>query len=201
MEMLHPEAAKKVFEKNLIKNGKVQIDEKAKAEFENIQFSLFSYLLYATIMLKANFALFFDGRKKFDLINLDDIQTDPLKGVVAIKDILDNQSVVIVNIRKIIADISNTHDYFSQKEGLGLKISETSIQLLKKQFEENNVAEVTIRADKGGRPVIYISRQMNFDEMDREIRKLTKKGTFRDIIIKSRNGRLKYFERTEVIKL
>jgi hypothetical protein len=201
MEMLHPAAAKKVIEKNLVKNGKVQIDEKAKAEFEKIQFSLFSYLLYATIMLKANFALFFDGRKKFDLINLDEIEADPLKGVIAIKDMLDNQSVVIVNIRKIIADISSTHEYFSKKAGLGLKISETSIQLLKKQFEENNVEEVTIRADKGGRPVIYLSQQMNFDDIDREIRKLTKKGTFRDIIIKSRDGRLKYFERTEVIKL
>ena len=68
-------------------------------------------------------------------------------------------------------------------------------------LRENNVEEVTIRTSKGGRPVVHLTREMNFDDMDREIRKLTKKGTFRDIIIKSRDGRLKYFERTEVIKL
>ena len=201
LEMLSPEFTQKVIENGLVKNGKIQIGATEKAAFENIQFSLFSYLLYATIMQKANYALFFDGRKNFDLIDLNEIEADPLKGVLAVKDLLNNQSVVIVNIRKIIADLSNTHEYFSKKTGLASKISETSIQLLKKQFEENNVEEVTIRANKDGRPTIYITRQMNFDEMRKKVRELTKKGTFRDVVIKSRDGRLKYFEQTEIVKL
>ena len=115
--------------------------------------------------------------------------------------LLNKPNSVLINISTIIKEISKTHDHFSNKPELAQKISESSIQLLKKQFEENNVEEVTIRTSKGGRPVIHLTREMNFDDMDREIRKLTKKGTFRDIIIKSRDGRLKYFERTEVIKL
>jgi len=115
--------------------------------------------------------------------------------------LLNKPNSVLINIRSIIMEISKTHEYFSSKPDLSQKISESSVQLLKKQFAENNVEEVTIRTSKDGRPVVHLSRPMNFDDLDREIRKLTKKGTFRDIIIKSRDGRLKYFERTEVIRL
>jgi len=190
-----------IVEKNLVKDGKVQVSPDLEKILENLQFSLFSLLLYSTIIQRANYVLVFDGEKNFDLLDVEKIQADPLMGFEDLIKLLNKPNSVLINIRSIIMEISKTHEYFSSKPDFSQKISESSVQLLKKQFAENNVEEVTIRTSKDGRPVVHLSRPMNFDDLDREIRKLTKKGTFRDIIIKSRDGRLKYFERTEVIRL
>ncbi len=199
--LIRSDFADLIVEKNLVKDGNVQVSGNLENFLESLQFSLFSLLLYSTILQRANYVLVFDGDKNFDLIDVEKIQADPLMGFEDMIKLLNKPNSVLINISAIIKEISKTHDHFSNKPDLAQKISESSIQLLKKQFEENNVEEVTIRTSKGGRPVVHLTREMNFDDMDREIRKLTKKGTFRDIIIKSRDGRLKYFERTEVIKL
>ncbi|MBM3161018.1 MAG: hypothetical protein FJZ66_06735 [Bacteroidetes bacterium] len=199
--LIRPDFADLIVEKNLVKDGKVQVSPDLEKILENLQFSLFSLLLYSTILQRANYVLVFDGQKNFDLLDVEKIQADPLMGFEDLIKLLNKPNSVLINIRSIIMEISKTHEYFSSKPELSQKISESSVELLKKQFAENNVEEVTIRTSKDGRPVVHLSRPMNFDDLDQEIRKLTKKGTFRDIIIKSRDGRLKYFERTEVIRL
>lgn len=103
--------------------------------------------------------------------------------------------------RKVVSDISQTHEYFSKKTEILHRISESSIEHLRKQFDENGVHEVTIRSNPKGRPTVYVTRQMNFSEMGKAIADLKKSGTFSDIVIKSRDGRIKHFEVTELIKL
>lgn len=98
-------------------------------------------------------------------------------------------------------ETTQTHEYFSKNTGFQGKLSSFSVDFLKKQFLENKIDEVTIRANKEGAPVIYVKRQMSFEEMEKQVRKLTKRGTFRDVLIKSRNGNLKCFELTEIIQL
>jgi hypothetical protein len=200
-EGINPEIVENIEKKGLLKNGNIVIAEKAKIEFEKIQFSLFSLLIYSTILQKANYVLHFNGKKNFGVIDLDQTVSDSLKGTHDIKILLETSSTVFVNITKLITETTRTHEYFSKNTSFQGKISSFSIDYLKKLFQDNDVEEVTIRANKEGNPVIYVKRQMSFDEMEKQIRKLSKRGTFRDVLIKSRNGNLKYFELTEIVQL
>jgi hypothetical protein len=198
---ISPEILENIEKKGLLKNGNIVISEKTKIEFEKIQFSLFSLLIYSTILQKANYVLHFDGKKNFGVIDLDQTVSDSLKGTHDIKILLETSSTVFVNITKLITETIRTHEYFSKNTSLHGKISSFSIDYLKKLFQDNDVEEVTIRANKEGNPVIHVKRQMSFDQMENQVRKLTKRGTFRDVLIKSRNGNLKYFELTEIVQL
>lgn len=83
-----------------MKNGNIVITEKAKVEFEKIQFSLFSLLIYSTILQKANYVLHFNGKKNFGVIDLDQTVSDSLKGTYDIKYLLETSSTVFFKYHK-----------------------------------------------------------------------------------------------------
>lgn len=183
------------------RKGAKNIELALRKLFEKLRISRFSLLIHAIILEKANYALCFDEKKTFQILDIDEIDVANKKDSFQLRDLLQQHTIVFLNIRRVVADVSNTHEYFSKKTEIIDRISESSIEHLRKQFEENGIHEVTIRSNDGGRPTVYITRKMNFSEMGKAIAELKKSGTFRDVIIKSRDGRIKYFELTELIKL
>ncbi len=66
---------------------------------------------------------------------------------------------------------------------------------------DNNVKEVTIRISENGVATASIKKDMDLAEMQKEIYDLRKKGNFKDVIIKTRDGNIQYFEQIELVKL
>ncbi len=183
------------------KKGEDYIEVGLRKLFEELRISPFTLLIHAIILEKTNYALYFDEKKIFQILDIDEIDATNKKDSFQLRDLLQQHTIVFLNIRKVVADLSQTHEYFSKKSIVHDKISECSIEHLRKQFEVNGIHEVTIRSNAGGRPTVYITRKMNFTEMGKAIADLKKSGTFCDVVIKSRDGRIKHFELTELIKL
>lgn len=183
------------------RKGDESVEAGLRKLFEELRISRFSLLIHAIILEKTNYALYFDEKKNFQILDIDEIDSASKNDSFRLRDLLLQHTIVFLNIRKVVAGVSQTHEYFSKKTEIKDRISESSIELLRKQFEENGVHEVTIRSNAGGRPTVYITRQMNFSEMGKAISDLKKSGTFSDVLIKSRDGRIKYFEIKELIKL
>lgn len=114
--------------------------------------------------------------------------------------LLNERSMVLVNLTKIIKEISQTHQLFEiEKDQLILRQSAEA--LIKRLFTDKHIVEVTIRMTNREEPLVYIKRQLTFKELNQKINDLQRKGVFRDMTIKSRDGKVQYFESIDIIKL
>jgi hypothetical protein len=188
-------------QKNLFQGDQLVITDNVIELFEELQFSLFSCLLYATMLSKKHYMLYIDSSGKIDLIDLDILIKDPLLGVMDFHKLLSNKSALFVNIRKIIADLSGTHEHFSKELNFGQIMSDSSVDFLKGLFKDGQVREVILRVNETGRPLAIIKRKMSMADLEKQVREVRKKGNYFDILIKTRDGDVKYFEHTEIIKL
>jgi len=200
-ESLDPETLKLAQQKNLIKGDEIVINDQMIKMMEQLQFSLFSCLLYATMLSKKHYMLYMDSHGKFDVLDLDTPLRDPIVGVMEIYKLLSQETVLFVNIRTIIADLSGTHEHFSQNLRLGQMMSDSSVEILKDQFRDGQVKEVTIRVNEEGRPLAIIRSKMDIKDLEKQVRRLRKQGNYCDLVVKTRDGHIKYFEHTEIIKL
>jgi len=96
---LHRSFADLIVEKNLVKDGQVQVSSGLEKILENLQFLLFSLLLYSTILQRANYVLVFDGEKNFELLDVEKIQADPLMWYEDLIKLLNKPNSVLINIR------------------------------------------------------------------------------------------------------
>jgi len=174
-------------------------DEVIKA-FELIQLSLFSLYLYSIIMTRANHSLVITANGKIDVIDLNLLIGDSLTEIPKLHTFLSDNTIACVNVRKVILELSGTHEYFSKTE-IGAMVSEKSVNALRNLFLDNNVKEVTIRISENGVATASIKKDMDLAEMQKEIYDLRKKGNFKDVIIKTRDGNIQYFEQIELVKL
>ena len=200
-KLLHPDYVKQMDEKLKYNDGGLIITPEIKKVMEGMQISLFSFFLYATMLTRSNYCLYIDSTGRIDAFDLNQLMNDTISQLPKLFDNLSNQSVVMVNMKKIVADISGTHDYFTKTLQLDTLISEKSVQYLKQLFLDNQVKEVTIRVTENERPTVFLTRAMELSELQKEVYALRKKGSFRDIIVKTRNGNVQYFEKTDIIKL
>ena len=198
---LPEDSIRKLSEKQILKDGKVHVTEEIKKFFEEIQFSLFSCLLYSTMLSRSNYVLCADGKGKFDVVDLNQLTNDPIIGVMDFHRLLNTDSVVFVNIKKIIADLSGTHEHFSKELNLGQILSDSSVNALKDLFRDGKVKEVTFRVNEVGRPLVWIKREMKMEDLKKELKDMSKKGNYCDLVIKTRDGQVQYFEHTEIVKL
>jgi hypothetical protein len=201
-ESLDSKTLERIKEKKLLNsNQQVVFTDEIVTLFHQIQFSLFSCLLFATMLSKRHFILYLDGKGMFDVIDLDEVLKDPIEGVMNFHNLLSKQSALFVNIRKIIADLSGTNEHFSKKMNFGQMLSDSSVSLLRDQFKDGQIKEVTLRVGEKGRPLVVIKREMSMEDLEREVRKVRKKGNYSDVLVKSRDGNVIYFEHSEILKL
>lgn len=198
---LPAELADKLNSKGIIKNGIIQLTPYLHQIFEDIQFSHFTLFLQTTIMTRSNYILVIDAEKHVEVLDLNYLMNNSSTELPKIYDKLSDSTCVFVNIRKIVTDISGTEEIFRKTPTIATVISEKSISVLKQLFSDNRVKEVTIRVNKNGQPTVLVKKEMELAELQKQIHTLNKKGTFKDIIVKTRDGNVQYFEQTEILKL
>jgi len=185
----------------ILKNNKIQVSSKFPKILEAKQFSRFSYLLNLTILTRSNYALVIDAEKKIEVYDLNKLLSDTITELPIIYDKLSDSTCVFVNIRKIVSELSNNQEIFRKTPAIASEMSANSVSALKHLFSENSVKEVTIRVNKNNQPIVLVTKEMELSELQKQVRSLNKKGTFKDIIVKTRDGNVQYFEQTEIFKL
>ena len=167
---------------------------------KEIQFSLFTLYLYSIILTRANYSLVITGDGKIENIDLNKILTDSLVEFPEFYQLLSKNTLAAVNVRKIIVELSGSAEFFSST-GIQSHISEQSVEVIKNLFLENQVKEVTIRISEKGEVKVALKSWVDLENFQKEIYKLRKKGQFEDVIIKTRDGSIQYFEKNELFKL
>ncbi len=168
--------------------------------FESIQLSMFSLYLYSIMMTRANHSLVITTDGKIDVIDLNLLVRDSISELPKLHTFLSDNTIACVNVRKVILELSGTHEHFSKTE-IGAMVSENSVNALRNLFLCNNVKEVTIRMSENGVVSASIKKDIDLAEMQKAIYDLRKKGNFKDVIIKTRDGNIQYFEQIELVKL
>ncbi len=200
-EFPNKELEKEIKEKIEFKDGKPVFENEHLDILKEASFSLFTSFLLATILTRSNYCIYIDSNGKIDALELNALLNDPIENLQSLFDQLSNNTVVFVNLKKIIADLSGTHEHFSKNLGFGTLMSENSVSSLKNLFLSNQIDEITIRVNQSGRPTVRIKKYKSFDQLKKEVEGLKKKGTFKDMLIKTRDGNIQYFEQIELVKL
>lgn len=188
-------------EKNLLENGVLKITPEIRAQFEQVQFSFFSCMLYSLMLTRGNYVIVGIGIDKYEIINLNDILVDPKTGLLDVYNLLSNENTFFISIKKIVADLSNTHNHFDTGTRLGQMMSIGAVEKINELFMSNAVKEVTIKVDNNGTKTVYVKRNIGKEDFEKEVRRITKKGNYCDVMIKTRDGNVQYFEHTEIVKL
>jgi len=200
-EMLEPNLAKKVRRMTNPKTGLIIMSKEMEQLFKDTQICKFSIMLMGVIMQRMNLALFIDATGNVHANDLNTLLTNPQETLSEFVSYLSNNSLAMINVRKIVMDISDSHEYFSDDLKIGSLMSENSVSALKKLFLDNDISELTIRVTENGRPTVYIKKIMPIEELQKEVHALTKKGCFKDLVVKTRDGNIKYFEKIELMQL
>lgn len=201
LQILEPSLAKKVKNMTDPHSGNINLSPEIENILQQAQICKFSILLMSVIMQRMNLALFIDASGNVQATDLNTLLTNPQEALSDFVQYLSNNSLAIVNVRKIVMDISESHAYFSQDLKIGSLLSEHSVSALKKLLLDNDISELTIRVTENGRPMVYIKKTMPIEELQREVYALTKKGSFKDLVVKTRDGKIRYFEKTELMQL
>lgn len=188
-------------EKLPVQKGKLIFNDDINRILDDIQLSLFSVVVYAVIYTRANWSLYIDEHTRIGMIDLNNLLQDPIAEVQALHTLLSEHTVAMVNLRKLIIRLTDSHEYFGNDLQMALVISENSVRVLQDLFSKNKVKEITFRMGDKGRPVIFAKRQISLDEFETELRKIRKKGNFSDVLVKTRDGQIQHFEKTELFKL
>lgn len=201
IDTLDPEIQKIIEEKGLLENGILKINPEIRALLEQLQFSLFSCTLYSLMLTRGNYVFIGMGNDRYDMLDLNDILMNPTIGIMDIHKILSSESIFFINLKKIVADLSNTHNYFTNETRIGRNMSMDAVDKIKEIFMIGNVSEVTIKVNDSGTKTAYVKRKMKIEDLEKEVRRLMKKGNYCDLVIKTRDGNVQYFEHTEIVKL
>jgi len=98
----------------------------------------------------------------------------------------------------IIYKVINDNELFSLNEGV-LEIKESSINIIKKLFNDDAIQKITFRLNDKKMPIVEVTKRLDFAELYNKVHYLKKKGTFLDMQIKTRDGNIQLFEVTELI--
>ena len=109
-----------------------------------------------------------------------------------------NTSFISISLFNIVNRIVDDNETFSLNDN-ELLIKESSINIIKKMFNDNTIQKITFRLNDKRTPIIEVTKRLDFSEFYNKIHYLKKKGTFIDMKIKTRDGNVQLFEVTELI--
>lgn len=109
-----------------------------------------------------------------------------------------NESFISVSLYNIIYKVIDDNELFSLNEGV-LEIKESSINIIKKLFNDDAIQKITFRLNDKKMPIVEVTKRLDYTEFYNKVHYLKKKGTFLDMQIKTRDGNIQLFEVTELI--
>jgi hypothetical protein len=108
-----------------------------------------------------------------------------------------NRSFISISLDRIIRKVININDFFSLNQGI-LEVKESSMNIIKKMFNDNNIQKITFRLNDKKKSIIEVPIRLDFLEFYNKIKYLQKKGTLLDLQIKNNDGNIQLFEVTEL---
>ncbi len=182
---------------SIIKEKFTKLDDTFYNEISEIGINKFSIFIIAILLTRENTCIYFNSRGKIDAFTYKteiDLINQPLSKIFS------EGSVISICITDIINQIINDSSVFSITE-TELLIHESATKIIKQIFEEGNIEEISIRLAGDKKPIITISKKLDYSELYQQIYYLQKKGTFMDMSIKTIDGKVQYFETKEKIKM
>jgi DNA-binding transcriptional MerR regulator len=156
----------------------------------------FSMSIMSVLLTRKNTCLHVSAGGKvagFDVPSLIDTES-PINSL----NVFFNTSFISISLYNIVNRIVDDNETFSLNDN-ELLIKESSINIIKKMFNDNTIQKITFRLNDKRTPIIEVTKRLDFSEFYNKIHYLKKKGTFIDMKIKTRDGNVQLFEVTELI--
>ena len=180
--------------------GKVEINEERIDWLMQNQWVKFSITLMSIILAKNNACVYITSNGKIDLMMLNDLQKDPEKFVPIWVKFFSENTMTIINLTSIISSITKTQDAFKVIDDR-IEIKQSATALIKKLFNDDAVTEISIRMSSEKKPLLTITKRLTYEQLNQKVNALQRKGVFMDMTLKTRDGKLQFFESKEMIKL
>ena len=166
-------------------------------QLKSYDWNNFSIFMLTILLTRKNTCLHVTSGGKVDAFEVSNL-LDKIDHNTIINELF-NGSFISISLHNIIYKVINNNELFSLNEGK-LEIRESSMNIIKKMFNDNTIQKITFRLNDKKTPIIEVTRRLDFLEFYNKINYLQKKGTFLDMQIKTRDGNIQLFEVTELIK-
>jgi len=163
---------------------------------KNFGFNNFSITILAILLNRKNTILHLSAGGKVEGFEVADI-IDPSDSFVRLNKFF-NESFISVSLYNIVYKVINDNNLFNLNDGV-LEIKESSINIIKKMFNDDAIQKITFRLNDKKMPIVEVTKRLDFAEFYNKVHYLKKKGTFLDMLIKTRDGNIQLFEVTELI--
>ena len=178
-----------------------EIDDLSKSKdllqmLKNYGWNNFSLTILAILLTRKNTCLHVSAGGKVAAFEVDNI-INHLDPNVVLNELF-NGSFISISLYKIIYKVIDDNELFSLNEGV-LEIKESSINIIKKLFNDDAIQKITFRLNDKKMPIVEVTKRLDFAEFYNKVHYLKKKGTFLDMQIKTRDGNIQLFEVTELI--
>jgi hypothetical protein len=162
----------------------------------NYGWNNFTLIILAILLTRKNTILHLSAGGKVEAFEVHDI-IDPSDSFERLNKFF-NESFISVSLYNIIYKVINDNDLFNLNDGV-LEIKESSINIIKKLFNDDAIQKITFRLNDKRMPIVEVTKRLDFAEFYNKVHYLKKKGTFLDMQIKTRDGNVQLFEVTELI--
>jgi len=162
----------------------------------NYGWNNFTLIILAILLTRKNTILHLSAGGKVEAFEVHDI-IDPSDSFERLYKFF-NESFISVSLYNIIYKVINDNDLFNLNDGV-LEIKESSINIIKKLFNDDAIQKITFRLNDKRMPIVEVTKRLDFAEFYNKVHYLKKKGTFLDMQIKTRDGNIQLFEVTELI--
>jgi hypothetical protein len=162
----------------------------------NYGWNNFTLTILAILLTRKNTILHLSAGGKVEAFEVHDI-FDPSDSFERLNKFF-NESFISVSLYNIIYKVINDNDLFNLNDGV-LEIKESSINIIKKMFNDDAIQKITFRLNDKRMPIVEVTKRLDFAEFYNKVHYLKKKGTFLDMQIKTRDGNIQLFEVTELI--
>lgn len=192
---------------NNLKNKKIDFGEKKVTLNEEMidllmqnQYVKFSIILVTIILLRSNIAVYLDNKGDIGTIEIDLLQNNPEEQIPLWIKFFKEKSVSIINLTTIVTAVSETKEVFEIDNDI-ITMKQSAKALIKKFFNNESVSEISIRMNDKKFPLLTITHRLSYDQLYQKVNALQRKGVFVDMTIKTRDGKVEFFESKELIKL
>lgn len=170
--------------------------EDISTKLNNYGWNNFTLIILAILLTRKNTILHLSAGGKVEAFEVHDI-IDPSDSFERLNKFF-NESFISVSLYNIIYKVINDNDLFNLNDGV-LEIKESSINIIKKLFNDDAIQKITFRLNDKKMPIVEVTKRLDFAEFYNKVHYLKKKGTFLDMQIKTRDGNIQLFEVTELI--
>ncbi|MDQ6755604.1 MAG: hypothetical protein M3004_01600 [Bacteroidota bacterium] len=193
-EIANKDAVLQVFKKK-------NIDEKIwKQVLQELQISAFSILLLQVLIYNHNVCLVIDEKNECSFMALQDMENEKRKTNQEALNNLTNSSFIIINIRKILHDFfSNENINYDNEYLLGF-LNKKEKEIIEK-IRLGGIKQINITFNNDKPVQMNLTKVIAPEEAINKVSRILKKGEFQEIKLKHSDGKLSYYEQTDIIKL